>query len=957
MAAASFVGRLSISPSHLRRHTPCPLTFVRLHAAALTLIALCFTALAAHARVDPRVAHAMAAKIKDLQIRSGQLSSHKALAVSRSPWPLVAKPQSNVSQAIAIYRIIGNPLPPRHDLKQLNMNLQYMLTSEPDLPSAKKIFVLNRLDPPLESFAQRLIESYGYEVLIIKFEAEDFRAYQSEDTFGLHPNDWGELNQPKFYRLNANLYLMNNNGARNIALRDGIRRGFRWTLPLDGNCFFTLQHWANVLEQLNESESKGIKYAAIPMVRTIVDPANVGGPIDEITRRRKRQNQSPRRLNEDFSSRIAIEHAVSDMPGIVSTGVSGEHQIAFHRSATLRFDPTVPYGHRPKVSFLWKLRIPGAWDNWNHDVVFRAEGECHYLGFEKSVKVPSVCSRTLPRPHAAAESEAKEVSALVNRLPDNWPRQLSDVRANDSTAVWNDNYDARHNRKNVRDVAIVNKVDEANARFPPTTRAAAHFVKPLFLNIFSMETMRRECLIHGWEAAFFRQTPREPPYRDNHPRRRVHSRRIVYGEHHCHQIEHLVALASRRISNPPFSVVDKAEYVRKFQQPLLPGALYENVKLFPDPPSNATAHHYQNLGMFDWRVAELPDVDPSQLHLTSASHSSLNASSFVAKLQDENFRNVHAEEFVNWEGHVRPDGRLWGAGSEAYDRSRSYDMMTNVTLFALAHFYTGEARFATKAVSLIRTWFLDDETKMLPSHAFMRWSRQASEPTGILQLRELTYTFDALALIQRSTAWTDDDNSAMSSWCAAYAADIAMARDRNSTSIRGWWFALQYAAVSRCAGQNVTGIQDIVMEKIDRLLTLSTMRTDGALPREAYNGNPFFSTYAPILAWRFFQNSGEVGMSARIAKLIQSTVRMLLTEEKLKNSEIVTPICQWALDFDREYGLSLDVCKRKSTGSSWRTSSSEMTPLPSAEIQQFYPPPLLPTRPASGLFPFMNLLW
>lgn len=899
----------------------------------------------------------MAAKIKDLQIRSGQLSSYKALALSRSPWPLVAKPQTNVSQTIGLYRIIGNPLPPRHDINQLSMNLRYMLASEPELPFAKKIFVLNRLDVQLEKFAQQLIESYGHEVLIIKFRADDFRAYQSEDTFGLHPKDWGDLNHPKFYRLNANLYLMNNNGARNIALRDGIHRGFRWTLPFDGNCFFTLRDWMNVHEQLNDSESKGIKYAAIPMVRTIVDPPHVGSPIDEITRRQKQQSRTRRQLNEEASLRIPVEQTTSDMPGISSTGVSGEHQVAFHRSATLRFDPTVPYGHRPKVSFLWKLRIPGAWDNWNHDVVFRSEGECHYLGFEKSVKVPSVCSRTLPRPHKAARSEAKEVLALVNRLPDNWPKELSDVQANDTAAVWNDNYDARHNRKNVRDVAIVNKVDEVNARYPPTTRDATHFVKPLFLNLFSMETMRRECLVHGSEVAFFRQRHKEGR---KYPKRRVRRAGYAgYGEHHCLQIEHLVTMADRRISNPPFSVVDKVDYVRTFQRQLRLDRPYEDVKLFPMPPPNATAHHYQNLGLFDWRVAELPDdVDPAELHLHSpASHSLLNASSLATKLRDDNFRRLHAEEFVTWEGHARPDGKLWGPGSEAYDCSRAYDMMTNVTLFALAHFYTGQPSFALKAVSLIRTWFLDNSTKMLPSHAFMRWSRPASEPTGILQLKDLTYTFDALALIQRSTAWTDDDNSAMRKWCAAYAADIAMSHDRNTTSLHGWWFVLQYAAASRCAGQNLTAIQDMVMEKIDRLVTLATMRTDGAMPREMFSGNAFFLTYAPILAWRFFQNSGELGASARLAKLIKSTVRMLLSDEKPKNIDLVAPICQWAFDFDREYGLSLDFCKRRSPSLSWRTPSSEVTPLPSAEIQQFHQPPLLPARPASGLFPFMNLFW
>ena len=37
---------------------------------------------------------------------------------------------------------------------------------------------------------------------------------------------------------NKTLYAMNNNGARNYALRDGRGRA-RWILPFDGNCYLT----------------------------------------------------------------------------------------------------------------------------------------------------------------------------------------------------------------------------------------------------------------------------------------------------------------------------------------------------------------------------------------------------------------------------------------------------------------------------------------------------------------------------------------------------------------------------------------------------------------------------------------------------------------------------------------------------------------------------------------------
>lgn len=860
-------------------------------------------------KIDVEAARAMEERIHDLQRRAGQLSSFKALVLTRSPWPLGVAPATAVSETVGLYRIIGNPLPPRHDSQQLVKNLRYMLQHEPELRLARKIFVLNRLNASLEAWTKELVEAHGYEVLTIGFDPNEYRAYQTEDSFGLHPNDWGALNHPKFFNINANLYLMNNNGARNTALRDGVRRGFQWTLPFDGNCFFTRSQWEVLLETLAASEQRGVKFVAVPMVRTTVDVAPPGGGIPE------------------------AEHV--DMPGVVSSGVPGEHQIVFHHSATLRFDPTVPYGHRPKVSLLWKLSIKGAWDAWNHDVVFRAEGQCVYLGLVKKVKEPSVCSRTLPRLYEHSKIQVQEATdALVYRLPDNWPATVpggAGVGLNDTSEAWGDNYDARHNRKDLRDLAIVHKVEDVNTQFPPSTRGVSYFVKPLLFNVFSMEAMRRECLLHEQEAGLVDKR-----------RRRTTQRPGLLGEHHCEQITSLVALADRNLRSKPFSVVDKRDHVLHM-------------------PANASLNHYQNLGIYTWRVHELPpDVDYAELQPLSSSASPWGDrfQDLVEGLRDARFRERHANEFVRWDGKMRPDGKLWGPGSEAYDRSRAFDMITNVTLYSLAHFYTGQSKYAEKAVSLVRTWFLHPATRMLPSKAFVQWSRPNQEATGLFQLRDFAYALDGLALVQRSTAWTQKDDVAMVAWCTAYAKDISTARERTSKSAHGWWYILQFAAVSRCAGTDIPRILVSVKGTIDKLVRVGATRPNGALPREMHHGNPCFITYGPILVWRFLQNAGDVETARRVGTLIRSTANALFATEKTKctNAEHITPICQWALDFDLGGDLDFGPCKKLRSSLRDRRSLST-TPLPSAEAERHNLPPLLPSRPTHGLFPFTNLMW
>jgi hypothetical protein len=43
-----------------------------------------------------------------------------------------------------------------------------------------------------------------------------------------------------------NLYTMNNNGARNLMIEEGINEGAEWIFPFDGNCFFKEEVHINI---------------------------------------------------------------------------------------------------------------------------------------------------------------------------------------------------------------------------------------------------------------------------------------------------------------------------------------------------------------------------------------------------------------------------------------------------------------------------------------------------------------------------------------------------------------------------------------------------------------------------------------------------------------------------------------------------------------------------------------
>ncbi|WP_204352615.1 alginate lyase family protein [Salinicola halophilus] len=234
-----------------------------------------------------------------------------------------------------LYRIIGNDLEPRHARGQSRANLRFILENEPSLDGCEKRFIVNRIVNSQEHAAIiELLESYGQTYIDIPFVLSTYAATpwdfeglpsagftRSEDFQALSEAERGRV-MMRLYRF-RNLYVMNNNGARNVALDEG-REIADWVLPWDGNCFVTASAWADIRRDITAHADR--RYHVVPMAR-ITD------------------NQQ---LLDDGFAPAAAE----------------EPQIAFRHDAGERFDERHPYGRRPKVELLWRLGVPGRWDRW-----------------------------------------------------------------------------------------------------------------------------------------------------------------------------------------------------------------------------------------------------------------------------------------------------------------------------------------------------------------------------------------------------------------------------------------------------------------------------------------------------------------------------------------------------------------------------------------------------------------
>ena len=237
--------------------------------------------------------------------------------------------------SFVLYRIIGNDLVPRHEKGQSRRNLAFILENEPVLPGCEKRFVVNRIvDPEEERCIIDLLDKAGYPYIHIPFEWEEY-VKQPWDIHGV-PLDFcplskkSEMIQPgaqrtayiRQYRYKNN-YVMNNNGARNVALRDGKLRA-KWVLPWDGNCFLTASAWEAIRQMVMSNSA--FPYQIVPMARIV--------------------------NNDDLLNPVFSPEATE------------EPQVLFRADSREEFDPAYCYGRRPKVELLWRLGVSGSWDIW-----------------------------------------------------------------------------------------------------------------------------------------------------------------------------------------------------------------------------------------------------------------------------------------------------------------------------------------------------------------------------------------------------------------------------------------------------------------------------------------------------------------------------------------------------------------------------------------------------------------
>jgi hypothetical protein len=116
--------------------------------------------------------------------------------------------------------------------------------------------------------------------------------------------------------------------------------------------------------------------------------------------------------------------------------------------------------------------------------------------------------------------------------------------------------------------------------------------------------------------------------------------------------------------------------------------------------------------------------------------------------------------------YIRRDGERNPEINKITDHRTLDDLENSVETLALAYYFKGDEAYATKAVQLLRAFFIDPATRMNPNLEYAQYipGVNTGRGIGLIETRGLTRVVDAIGLLGGSKALSAADERALRDW-------------------------------------------------------------------------------------------------------------------------------------------------------------------------------------------------
>ncbi len=254
------------------------------------------------------------------------------------------------------------------------------------------------------------------------------------------------------------------------------------------------------------------------------------------------------------------------------------------------------------------------------------------------------------------------------------------------------------------------------------------------------------------------------------------------------------ALAATRQRAATGEAAPAVERLRKEAEEALDAGPFTVVEKDTAPPSG-DKHDYMSIGPYWWPDPSKPDGLP----------------------------------YIRRDGEVNPERREG-------DNTRLRAMVDAVETLALAYYLFENEGYAEHAAKLLRTFFLDPETRMNPHLQFGQAipGRVTGRGIGLIDTTCLAGLVDAVGMLGGSAAWTDDDQAGLVAWFEAYLDWMLTSAhgraERRYFNNHGTWYDVQVGSFALFVGRD--DLARTTLNKWSKGRIASQIEPDGAQPHE-----------------------------------------------------------------------------------------------------------------------------
>lgn len=213
--------------------------------------------------------------------------------------------------------------------------------------------------------------------------------------------------------------------------------------------------------------------------------------------------------------------------------------------------------------------------------------------------------------------------------------------------------------------------------------------------------------------------------------------------------------------------------------------------------------------------------------------------------------------YVRKDGEINPDSK-----TDATDSVRLSRFAKDMRVLGLAWYYSADKKYAEKAASMAKTWFVDSATRMTPDmqHAQAIPGVVDGRGIGIIDSRAFIDVMDSIELIRSSGSLSDADYNAIKTWYGQF--NDWLLNSQHGFEESNWhnnhsaFYAAQVTAFALFTGKNDIAKRQLAVTKI-RLIP-SQIDNKGYLPAENERTRSWHYTNFALAAYARLARYGEL---------------------------------------------------------------------------------------------------